>query len=378
MPKSPALWEPYCHRADAEFHLSNFAGRVLGPKAGVIFFDGLAAARLKPALPDADGHALDLVVSASRFPLAAPDPLSNASPQTIAQLSHAWSQRVAAASGPTALDRGLAATRQFMGEHKIAFGAAAVAGDAFGVLAGVVSLGLLFAGGAVLLPALGVVAGAASAVLLFEDGKMLYYELTGDEVHRKALENSWHYKLVETIGPILLLPDLAFSGVRTLASLPRLSREAGEAAEEAAQAVKRLANQRKDIDAFTRNNLDHPNQALMREQANQMRGQASGFANDVREAQRKLDKAHRELMLVRTIGAPAYLTTTYGTGVYGVNSPNNWPEIIAWVKEHTHQFADHAAGLLMPPRVANDTGAGDPMTVLQFQVGISRHPEHAQ
>lgn len=51
MSKSPAFWEPYCHRSEAEFHLSNFAARVLGRHAGVVFFDGIDAARLKQRFP---------------------------------------------------------------------------------------------------------------------------------------------------------------------------------------------------------------------------------------------------------------------------------------------------------------------------------------
>lgn len=383
MSKSPALWEPYCHRADAEFHLSRFAGRVLGPQAGVIFFDGVAAARLKPAIPDAKGDALHLVVSASRLPVATPDPLSTASPQTIQQLSQAWTQRLNSSSGaarsrPSALGQGLAKARNFIESHKTGFDAAAVTGDTFGVIAGVVSMAAIFAGGVALAPVLGMVAGAASVLLLVEDGSMLRYELRGDEVRKKQLESSWHYKLVETVGPIMVLPDLAVSGARTLASLPKAAREAGEAAEESAQAAKRLAAQRNALDSFSRANLDNPDRAAVQAQVEQMRAQASGFAKSVRETQKKLVNARRELMLLRTIEAPAYMATLYGTGVYGIDPPDPVTHGVEWMMNSAHHDPDHPAHLLVPERTGFSNQAGNPSTVMQFHVGVSHHPEQAQ
>jgi hypothetical protein len=383
MPKSVASWEPYCHRSDAEFHLSKFAARVLGPRTGVIFFDGIAASRLKCSVPDQDGDALTLVVSSTRLPVAPLDPLSTASPQTIHQLSQAWVERLATASSgkpqngpPTALDRAVGNARDFIGKHKIAFDTAAVVGDTFGVLAGVVSIGALIVAGVTLAPVLGLVAGAASLLLLAEDGRMLRYELRGDEVRKQQLENSWHYKLVETVGPIMVLPDLAVSGARTFASLPKTAREVGEAAEEATQSARRLADQRQAIDRLTRANRDHPDQPWMGQQASQMREQANGLADTVRTAQQKLDAARRELMLLRTIEAPAYLATIYGTGVYGVDPPDLFKRSMEWMSEPSAQYADPIAQLLMPQRLT-DNPVGNPSTVLQFQVGVSHHPEHA-
>ncbi|WGS51138.1 hypothetical protein LFL96_06445 [Paraburkholderia sp. D15] len=383
MPKSVALWEPYCHRPDAEFHLSKFADRVLGAKAGVIFFDGLSAVRLRPSVPDRDGDAVTLVVTSSRLPLGVPDPLSSADPQTIHQLSQAWTKRLTSAvsgstNGPSGFGQGLAKARTFIENHKTGFDAAAVAGDTFGVLAGVVSLGALFATGVALAPVLGVVAGAAALLLLAEDSRMLTYELRGDEVRKKQLENSWHYKMVETVGPILVLPDLAVSGARTLASMPKAAREVGEAAEEVTQAGRRLADQRQAIDRFTHANLDNPDQLKMRQQANQMRQQASSLANSVRTAQQKLLAARHELILLRTIEAPAYMATIYGTGVYGVDPPDMLTHSLEWMTEPSRRDPDHPAHLLMPQRLNNADRTGQPAPVLQFQVGVSHHPEYVQ
>ncbi|PCE29240.1 hypothetical protein [Burkholderia ubonensis] len=387
MSKSVALWEPYCHRSDAEFHLSKFADRVLGPKAGVIFFDGLAAIRLKPSVPDADGDAINLIVSSSRLPVAAADPLSNASPQTINQLAQAWTQRLDAPSNRSAaLGQGLAKARaragDFISAHQTAFDAAAVVGDTFGVLAGVVSVAAIMAGGVALAPVLGIVAGAAAVLLLIEDGRMLRYDLRGDEVRKKQLKETWHYKLVETVGPIMALPDFAVSGARTLASLPKASREVGEAAEEVMQATNRLVDKRNAIDKLSRASADNPDRLLTRQQANQMREQARGLAGNVRTAQQKLAAASRELMLLRTIEAPAYLATIYGTSVYGISPPDPFTHGVEWLTdrmtESTQRNSDHPAHALAPQHVGRSNQVGNPSTVLQFQVGVSHHPEYAQ
>ncbi|KWZ45637.1 hypothetical protein WS73_15960 [Burkholderia savannae] len=381
MPNAPALWEPYCHRSEAEFHLSNFAGKVLGPKAGVVFFDGVGASRLKSATPDANGNALDLVVAVSRPPLMPADPLSSATPQTIDQLSMQWAQSVSAARrsapGPALLGPGISKARDFIEEHKSAFDGAAVVGDTFGILAGAVSFAAILAGGVTLLPVLGLVAGMTSALLLLEDSRMLKYELTGDEVRKKPLGNAWHYKVLETVGPILILPDLVASGPRTLASLPRVAREAGEISEEAVQATKRLASQRNALDAIKSASLDNPNRAAAQAQARQVEEQASRFADAVREAQRKLMQARRELLLLRTIEAPAYMASIYGASVYGIDPPDSVTHGIDRLQQRLggepRQDPDHPAHLLAPDRPMTSQ-PGAPAPVLQFQVGVGHRP----
>ncbi|MCS0468445.1 hypothetical protein LV178_23930, partial [Burkholderia mallei] len=142
MSKSPAFWEPYCHRSEAEFHLSNFAARVLGRHAGVVFFDGIDAARLKQAIPDAHGDTLDLVAAVVRPPLMPIEPAETLDALTLEQLSREWERRIAA-SAPSARPplpaQGVAHARRFIDAPKTAFDAAAV-GDTFGVLAGAVSI----------------------------------------------------------------------------------------------------------------------------------------------------------------------------------------------------------------------------------------------
>ncbi|AOJ09429.1 hypothetical protein [Burkholderia mayonis] len=383
MPNAPVSWEPYCHRSEAEFHLSNFASKVLGQKAGVVFFDGVGASRLKFATPDANGNALDLVIAVSRPPLMPADPLSSATPQTIDQLSRQWAQSVSVArraqSGPSLLGQRISRTRDVIEGHRMAFDSAAVGGDTFGVLAGVVSLAVILAGGVTLLPALGVAAGITSALLRLEDGRIVKYELTGDEVRKKQLGNTWHDKIIETVGPILILPNLIASGPRALASLPGIAREAGEMSEEAVQATKQLSAQRNAIDAFKSASLDNPERALLQAPARQMEERASRFADAVREAQKKLMQARRELLLLRTIEAPAYMASLYGAGVYGIDPPD---AVVArgvdWMQQHlgngARQDLDHPARLLAPDRPMTPPQPGTPSPILQLHVGVSHRP----
>lgn len=383
MSNAPASWEPYCHRSEAEFHLSNFASKVLGQKAGVVFFDGVGASRLKSATPDANGNALDLVIAVSRPPMMPADPLSSATPQTIDQLARQWASSVSAArraqSGPSLFGQRLSRARDGIEEHRTAFDSAAVAGRTFGMLAGVVSFAVILAGGVTLLPALGVAAGITSALLLLEDGRMVKYELTGNEVRKKQLGNAWHYKVIETAGPILILPDLIASGPRTLASPPGIAREVGEISEEAVQATKQFSAKRNAIDAFKSASLDNPNRALLQAQARQMEERASRFADAVREAQKKLMQARRELLLMRTIDAPAYMASIYGTSVYGIDPPDAVAHGTDRMQQHlgagTRQDLDHPARLLVPDRPMTPPQPGTPAPILQFQVGVSHRPE---
>ncbi|VWC74140.1 hypothetical protein BLA39750_00752 [Burkholderia lata] len=128
---------------------------------------------------------------------------------------------------------------------------------------------------------------------------------------------------------------------------------------------------------MTHAKADSPDQALMREQASQMHQQTSNLATQVREAQQKLDKARSELMLLRTIEAPAYVTSFFGTGVYGISPPDLTKEAAAWITGHRDNDSSHPAQLLVPETTAAAM-AGNPSTVLQFQIGVSQVPEHAR
>ncbi|WP_133650503.1 hypothetical protein [Paraburkholderia flava] len=375
MSTSPASWEPYCHRPEAEFHLSSFAGRVLGPQAGVIFFDGIGASRLKTAMPDAKGRAVDLVVAVSRPPFMPADRPSSANTQSIDQLAR--SRAGGAPPGGPGLSQTFSKARDFIERHKTGFDTAAVAGDTIGVVTGAICVVALIAGGIAVLPVLGAIAGAASLVLLAEDGSMLHYELKGDEVRKKQLESSWHYKLAETVGPILVLPDLVASGPRTFASLPKAAREVGDLSQEAAQAANRLSAQRTAMEALSKASQDNPNRVQVLGQVQQMQEQASGFAKNVREAQEKLMAARRELLMLRTIEAPGYIATIYGTGVYGIDPPEAIRHGVDWMQQHlgsnSRQDPEHPAHLLAPNRPLTPL-PGAPAPIVQLRVGVSHNP----
>lgn len=381
MSKSPAFWEPYCHRSEAEFHLSNFAARVLGRHAGVAFFDGIDAARLKQAIPDAHGDTLDLVAAVVRPPLMPIEPAETLDALTLEQLSREWERRIAA-SAPSARPplpaQGVAHARRFIDAPKTAFDAAAV-GDTFGVLAGAVSIVAIVGGGIALAPVLGAAAGAASLLLLAEDSSMLRYELKGDEVRKKKLETSWHCKLVETVGPLLVLPELAVGGTQALASLPKAARQAGEAAEETAQAAQRLATQRHAFDAFKRASLDNPDRAARRTGMHAMRTETSGLAAGVRRARQKMLAARRELLLLRTIEAPAYLASLYGAGVHGMDPPEGGSRSTDWLRHRMDAQSsgdpDHPAHLLIPRHPTVDGSNGAP--AMQLHVAVGHRPEAA-
>ncbi|KVN16668.1 MULTISPECIES: hypothetical protein [unclassified Burkholderia] len=387
MSKSPAFWEPYCHRPEAEFHLSNFAAKVLGRNAGVVFFDGMNAARLKQAIPDARGDTLDLVVAVVRSAVLPPAPSETVDALTLDQLSREWKQRIAASAPsaePSLLRQSMARAQGFVEGHKTAFDAAA-GGDTFGLLAGAVSIAAIIGGGIALAPVLSAAAGAASLLLLAEDGSMLCHELKGDEVRPKRLETSWHDRMIETVGPLLVLPDLAVSGPRTLASLPKAAREAGEtaegAAQGAAQATKRLATQRNALDAFKRASLDHPDRAAPQARIHQLRTDASSLATRVRHAHQKVMAARRALLLLRTIEAPASLASLYGASLHGIEPPAPVSRGGGWLRhqmgEHSPGHPDHPAYLLIPERPVVEGSSGAPAPAMQFHVAVGHHPEGA-
>lgn len=357
MSKSPAFWEPYCHRSEAEFHLSNFAARVLGRHAGVVFFDGIDAARLKQAIPDAHGDTLDLVAAVVRPPLMPIEPAETLGALTLEQLSRERGQRIAArapSARPSLPAQGAAHARRFIEAHKTAFDAA-VGGETFGVLAGAVSVAAIVGGSIALAPVLGAAADAASLLLLAEDGSMLRYELKGDEVRKKKRETSWHCKLTETVGPLLVLADLAASGMRT------------------------LATPRHTSDAFKRASLDNPDRAARQTVMHAMQTETSSLAAGVRRAQQKMLAARRELLLLRTIEAPAHLASIYGAGVYGMDPPEAVSRSTDWLRQQKDEpppvHPDHPAHLLIPQRPAVDGSSGAP--AMQLHVAVGHRPRAA-
>lgn len=380
MPNAPASWEPYCHRPDATHHLSTFASGVLGHDAGVIFFDGSASTRLKSARADQDGDTTDLVVSVCRAPLFPLAFQGGADPQTVTQVArqHVGGSETGSALGSAKAlyNRARAPLAGFIEDHKTAMDGVAIVADTAGVISGGLAVAALAAGGITLAPVLGVAAGLAALALLAEDGQMFYYEITGNEVRKKKLANSWAYKLIETVAPILAIPDMAVGGVRAVGELPTATREVGQLAEEAQSASTRLANQRSAIDAYKDahlTKLDHPN---IMTKTQKMQAKANRLAGDVQRAQAKLQKATNSLRALRLIELPAYAASTYGLGVYATDPPD-WSDTASSVSEAWHsavgrgrsQDLHHPAHALLPAQLPPQI-AGTPAPLLQFHVGV--------
>ena len=384
MPNPPSRWEPYCHRPDAELHLSKFAGEVLGHDAGVIFFDGSGSARLKSASPDMDGDTTDLIVSVARAPSFPFAFRGQPEAQTFSQFARERTQGLlrdagaAASSLKSAYGHATEPVAKFIEGHKTTVDGVNTVVDTWGVMSGYLAATTIVAEGVTLAPALGVVALVGAALLLVADGTMFCFEITGNEVRKKQLENFWAYKLVESVAPWLSLPDLATSGLRTVRGLPKAAREVTAWGEEAGAASQRLASQREAIAAFKEAHsakLDRPN---IMTKTQRMQAKANRLTSDMQRAHAKLQKASKELRSLRLIEVPAYVGSTYGAGVIATDPPDfadmassvsqAWQrQTKAWGFAHDPH---HPAHSLVPSQIAPHT-PGDVRPTLQFQVAVS-------
>ncbi|MGN6234180.1 MAG: hypothetical protein ACTHNZ_23820 [Trinickia sp.] len=380
MPNPPSRWQPYCHRPDAEFHLSKFAGEVLGHDAGVIFFDGSGAARLKSAHPDKDGDTTDLVVSVQRPPLF---PLAFSGRSGMQS-----SGRPAQGSQPMALHQtgrvlaDLTQTRKsvanFIEGHKTAFDGASTVFDVVGTVSGVLALVALVGGTVAVAPAvLGIMAGAASLLLLKEDGQMFYYEVTGDEMHKQQLANSWSYRMVESVAPWLALPDLFTSGLSTVRETAQTASKVTALTARIETTTARLASQREAIDSYREAHATKLSKPNIVTKVQRMRAKANKLDSNLLRAQSKLSKARRELVKLGAVGLPSYAGTIYGAGTYSIDPPD---VVNAWqgTRERWRNTFDqpiathdphHPVHLLVPAQTASYV-AGDVQPVMQLQVAV--------
>jgi hypothetical protein len=268
----------------------------------------------------------------------------------------------------------------FIESHKTAFDGASTVADVIGVISGGLSVAALFSGGVALAPLLGTMAFVGAAALLAADGAMFYFELRGDEVHKRRLANSRAYKMVEAVGPLLAAPDLLFNGVRTVRALPLATHEVAELTEAVGAAAQKLATQRDAISAYKEahlRKLDRPNVAA---KTQRMRAKANRLADDMRRTQQKLDEASRELRSLRTIELPGYIASGYGLGVYAIDPPD-WDDTLKAVSQAWNSLshngaamanhaADHRARALTPGHLAPPV-AGTAPSLMQFHVGVS-------
>jgi hypothetical protein len=383
MPTTPSRWEPYCHRPDAEFHLSKFASSVLGHQAGVIFFDGSGATRLKSAIPDRDGDTTDLVVSVQRpplFPVAFSGSPSAQLPGQTAQ-DNQLSVLQRASNVVADLKQTRASVANFVENHKTVFDGVSTGFDVLGTLSGVVALASLVAGTVAVAPALlGIMSGAASLLLLKEDGQMFYYEIMGDEINKKRLANSWSYQMVESVAPWFAVPDLMRSGLSTVRETARTALKVTALTERIEVTAARLSTQREVLNSYREAHATKIDQSNIMTKVQRMRAKGNKLDRNLLRAQSKLNKAKRQLMLLRSIGLPAYAGTIYGMGLYAIDPPSledAWQAAReAWQGTFeqpavTHD-PHHPAHLLVPAQAAPSV-AGDARPVMQFQVAV--HPK---
>ncbi|WP_322047397.1 hypothetical protein [Paraburkholderia sp. J67] len=270
------------------------------------------------------------------------------------------------------------AAAKFIENHKTAFDGVATAVDVLGVLSGIVA-GLSLAGGAVAFaPAiLGMIAGVAAAALLIEDGRMFYYEITGNELRKKELASTWHYQMVEAVAPWLAVPDLAVSGLSTVREAGQTARTVAGASNRIEATAARLADQRDAIDAYTQSHATKLDQSNITTKIQRMRAKANKLDKNLLRAQSKLAAASRKLVVLRTIGLPAYAGTIYGMSAYSIDPPSLADGLQATQKAWHDRFAPptptpdphHPAHLLVPSQSAPQV-AGSAQPVMQFQVAV--------
>jgi hypothetical protein len=389
MPNAPSRWEPYCHRPDAEFHLSKFASDVLGHDAGVIFFDGSGATRIKSARPDKDGDTTDLIVSVSKPPLFPVAFKGKGQSDSLEQIAHDRTQaRFSSllADAKQTYRRATAPLTAFIEDHKTVFDGVGTTVDAWGLMSGILAVGAIPAAGVTFAATLSILAGMASLALLIEDGQMFYFELTGDEVSKRRLANSRAYQMIEAVAPLLALPDLALSGLRTVKETARTALKVTALADRAEVATQRLASQREAIAAYRDAHANKLSQPNIRTKTQRMQAKANRLTSDMRRTQAKLDKMSRKLMQLRAIGLPAYAGSAYGLGVYAIDPPDfekayqAFTETLPSIGMHaTGQRDDphHPAHHLMPDRGAPYL-PGDIRPLMQFQIGVHANNRASQ
>ena len=352
---------------------------------------------------DSDGSGLVLIASCrAELPPPAPPPAPHGAWQRIekffndAMTSYGQSQLEASkaqlAMGQAEADmlkKGWTSLHDFVEGHKTAFDGVAVVGDVFGVIAGVVAGVAIIGGGVAILPVLGLVAGVASLALLAEDGRMLYADVKGDEVRKKEIQESTDYKVIELVGPLLLLPDLIFGGPRAVASLPKSAAELGETTEAVAHGQEAVSAQREAIDAYKEAHSTKLKKPNIQTKLQGMRARANKLARDVKAAQDRLTTAQREFVTLRAIEMPAYAGSIYASGLYMVEPPDCLTDLAQCAPNHGFSGAQahnpqnpggtgserhNPMQLLIPPHNGAHRPPAGAAAQMNFQIAIGHNP----
>jgi hypothetical protein len=398
-PPKPVFWGPYVNQAEARSCLGAFAARVIGPGAGVIYCDGVGATYLQKPFYDADGSGLVLVATCrAEAPPPAPPPAPSGLWQRIervfeqsmatvgeAEIQNSQAQLAMGQQEAQWLKQGWTSLHDFVEGHKTTFDGVAVVGDIFGVLAGIAAVVVIGTTGVAVLPVLALVAGVASLALLAEDGTMLVADIRGDEVRKKELEESWHYKTIELIGPLLLLPDLLLSGPRAVTGVAKTAAELRETREAVGAGQEALDAQREANDAYKEAHAGKLKQNNIKTKMQAGRTKVNKLVRDLKNAQERLADAQREFKLLRAVELPAYAGSLYAQGLYAVEPPDYLKDLTNGSSHEpvsgqsreaphpigAHQSTGNPMELLIPQRSGHQPPSAQ--AHMNFQVAVSRN-----
>ncbi len=369
-------WGPYGTKNWADACLSRFANEVFGYRTGVAWADPYGAVVLRPPAYDDDG--LGLMLCVGNHGVVPPKPKREKPPgfaQRVGdvlmrlmadygrqQMRQALMQQEASkALGDAVVEHVWKPVHEFLEEHKVLADGVAVGLDALGVLAGA---GLMIAvvTGAVALSPLalgaGVAAAAGSVVLLAIDGTVFSFEARGEMARAEAIEDEPVIQWARIGATVLLLPDLAYGGIRALREVKALPSEIKESKALVGEDLEAAARQRERA-GLVRNPEKHP-APVQRHQAraNRLERAAAAAQDKAREAQQKLALVIARDLPASWVGAPAAAGLLIGS-----------PPRMLRRDDAGRPFDTSAIRLLAPPGRHGELTAGLPAN-LELRVGV--------
>ena len=327
------FWYPYGDFPEARNRLCAFANSSVNPQCGVSFSDGVSIAVLRQPSGDSNGRTLWLNVLAQH--IASPPPAPAPPKGTVGKLK-AWFWRAMEIEGEAELqnaeieqagsqamvqefkDHVWQPVHQFLLRHKLAADTAGVALDVVGVAAAAVFFFVaapeLIAAGTVV-ATIGLVTGTSAAlgsiVLLGIDGSIYGAEVTGHEAFASKMEDNKVIQWTRIGATIMLLPDVAIGGMRSLTEIGQLGNEAREATSASSEALKAAEEARARV-AKIRNPAKHPDPVARRmRKVNVLEREAQAQAQAVADANNRIRTvAVRDVGVFQgaTLGGTALLT----------------------------------------------------------------------
>ena len=331
-------WGPYGSQGWAWACLTRFAGQVFDPGFGVAWATPTGAVVRHPPAYDDDGLGLMLCV-ACHGPV--PPVIKDRKPPTFVGRIEDFCMRLMADYGRQQYQQAMmeqeAAQRvdkaivdhvwkpvnRFLEEHKIVADGVAAGLDAVGVLAAAGLFVAVAAGTVALSPfalAAGAAAGFGSLILLGIDGTVFAFEANGNKAAADALEDNSFVEWSRVGATVLLLPDLAYGGIRALREVRALPAEIREQQALATESVEKAAQQRERT-SIIRNPEKHPGPVQRHlARANRLERAAAAAQTRAAKAQRHLEFVIMRDLPASWIGAPA------ATGLLIGSPPRMWRE----------------------------------------------------